>query len=201
MVVAGATGPDRGAPAVDAVAPAVGHPPELLVVLVEQGAGVARHVPDRGTGEPVRLVEPAHARAAEHVRDGRAGMAREIGQAMGPIAVAGPGSEDGLDTLPWQGMRRAVRPGAAVQEARRPLGPVAPQPLVRGRPAHAELVRHHRRGLAQDHHQVHQQLAGEHAETGTTMCHESLPTVRCFDYTHYRGSRLSFVNNVSVNHS
>jgi len=33
------------------------------------------------------------------------------------------------------------------------------------------------------------------------MCHESLPTVRCFDNTHYRGSRLSFVNNLSVNHT
>ncbi len=60
----------------------IGHPPELLVVLVEQGAGMTCHVADRDPGELVRLVEPAHARAPEHVRDGRAGMAREVGEAM-----------------------------------------------------------------------------------------------------------------------
>jgi len=33
------------------------------------------------------------------------------------------------------------------------------------------------------------------------MCHESLPAVRCFDDTPYRGARLSLVNNVFGNHS
>ena len=63
----------------------------------------------------------------------------------------------------------------------------------------AEQAFRHRPALVE--HAIDQQLAAEWVEARRTMCHESLPTVRCFDNTPYRAKRLSLVNNVSGNYS
>ncbi len=130
VVVAVASVAVRSAlPPEHAVATGGGHSPQLLVVLVEQHAGMAGDVAQGSAGQHVFLVEAAHAGTLEDVRDGRAGMTREIGQAMRAKAVGDPRSEDGLDAFLRQGARRTEGPGTAIVEAGDTLGAVPPDHL------------------------------------------------------------------------
>ncbi len=107
-------------------------PAELLVVLVEQRSRMAGDVADGCAGELVGLVEPAHARARQDVRYGRAGVAREVGQPVRPVAVGDPRAEDGLDLLPGKRPWRATRSRAAIRQTRLALGAIAAEPVVAG---------------------------------------------------------------------
>ena len=109
-------------------------------------------------------------------------------------------AEDQRDLLGCQRPRRTKWSRAAVVESGLALSAIAADPLVAGRPAHAELAGDHRHRLAQDHHPIDQELAREHAEPGITMSHESLLPVRCMNTPHHAVG-LSSVNNVSGNHS
>ena len=82
MVVAADAAVLRGvAPTEDAPATAVGHPTELLVVLVDERARMAGHVADRGAGHPIGVAQAVEAGPAEDAVDGRAGVPGERRQA------------------------------------------------------------------------------------------------------------------------
>jgi len=122
---------------VDAVASAVGHPAELLVVLVEEGTRVAGLVADRDPGRPVGIVQPTETGAPEGGVHGRAGMAGQRRQAMRAPATLDPGSDDRLRLVGRQRPRRASWSGAPIEQARIAFGSIPAKPLVRGRPADA----------------------------------------------------------------
>ena len=85
----------RGSP-VYAVATTSRYASELLVVLVDELAGMLALVADRDTGGLVGIGEPTEAVALEDLADRRAGMAQEWCQAVWPEAAADPGADDPL---------------------------------------------------------------------------------------------------------
>jgi hypothetical protein len=191
---------DRDAPAVDVMTASVGDPAQLLVVLVEQRPRVAGLVADRRTGEPVGVPEPAEAPPGEHPVHGRAGHAQQRAQAVRAIAGRRTKPHDLLLDARVQTAWRAMRSGAAVLETRGSFGTIAPEPLVAGGPADAELARDRGHRLAQALHPAHQQLSPEDVETRPMLRHERLLSVWLLDTPHL-AARLSSVNNVWVHHS
>jgi len=197
VVAEAASRPRRGGrPAKRAVAAAVGDPPELLVVLVDEGAGVAGLVaPDWQPGGPIEVDQPRRTGAAEDRGDRRGRVTEERAEAIGTPAPLGSGGQDPVDLGARRGPRRTVRPRAAIGETGAAFGPEAADPLVAGGPADALRLGRRRHRPAEDRHPGHQQFSTKDVETGSRMGHESLLTVRCFN-TPNRDRRLSFVNNV-----
>ena len=168
--------------------------PELLVVLVEQGARVAGDVADRRRGHPVGVAQPAETAADQDPVDRRGRPPEQRPEAIGAVSPVGAGREDlGLGGRA-QPARRAVRPGGPVEEARLALGAVSPDPLVRGRPADPELlgdVRGRPAGL----HAGDEELTTEDGQARPRMCHESLLLGLVLN-TPNPAAGLSSVNNV-----
>ena len=183
-----------------APAAAVGHPAELLVVLVDEGAGMAGDIADGGPGHPVGIAQPAEAGPSEDAVDRRARMACERRQAGRAVPSERARPKDRRRHLVGRAARRAMGPRAAVLEARQPIGAIATDPLVRRRSADPELLGDGRRRPAVDQHPLHQELPTEDAETRTRMCHESLRPMWVLNTSH-RAAGLSFVNNVLKHHT
>ena len=122
--------------------PPSGIRPELLVVLVEQGARVAGDVADRRRGHPVGVAQAAEAAPAR----GPGARSRAAARAAGPGGrgrTATPPGPRGSRPRPRRAVRRGERCGRELR-SRRPglaLGPVPAHPLVRGRPADARAAR------------------------------------------------------------
>lgn len=87
----------------DPVPTAIGYPAQLLVVLVQQRSRVAGDIAHRCSRQLVGVVEAVHAGPAQDITDGRAGIAGQVGEAMGPIAGLDAGGEDGFDRRARQG--------------------------------------------------------------------------------------------------
>jgi hypothetical protein len=94
VVVAAALTVGRSSPTVDPPAAAIGDPAELLVVLVDERAGMAGDVPHRRGGHPVGVAEAAEPVTSEDPMDRRGWASEERPQAVGPVPPAGPRRED-----------------------------------------------------------------------------------------------------------
>ena len=92
---------------------------------------------------------------------------------------------------------RARRP---VLESGRTLGLVPTQPLPGRLSADPDRIRGVSHGHPLDDDPIHQELSAEDRQLRPTMCHESLPFDMSWIPTPSLG-RLSFVNNLFVNHS
>ena len=90
--------------------------------------------------------------------------------------------------------------GAAILQAGPAFDPISGDPLVGGRPADSLGFSGLGDRPAVELDPGHQQLPSEHVETGRTMGHESFLRVWVLN-TPNHGAELSFVNNVSGNHT
>ena len=79
----------RPGPAEDPPTAAVGHPAELLVVLVDERARMARDIADRSRGHPVGVAQAVEAGPAEDAVDRRARVPGERRQASRTVAPTG----------------------------------------------------------------------------------------------------------------
>ena len=170
------------------------------MILVDEGAGVAGDIADRGGGQSIGVAQAVEAGSAEDAVDRRARVAGERRQAGRAIASPGSRAKDRRGHLVRRATWRAMGPRAVVLETGQPVSPIAADPLVRRRPADPELLGDGRRRPAVDDHSLHQELSTEDAETRTRMCHESLRPMWVLNTSH-RAARLSFVNNVLKHHS
>ena len=108
--------------------------------------------------------------------------------------------QDGLDRRLGQGPRRLMRAGGPILESIQALVAIAADPLGRGLAGHPGGFRRPSDRPPVGVHAVDQQPPTEHGQLRPTMCHESLRLVWDLD-TPKPVARLSFVNNVFVNHS
>jgi hypothetical protein len=200
VVVAAVRAGCPAAPAAEAVTAAVGDPPKLLDVHVEQLARSLADVADGDAGWTIAIGQAGQAVARQDVADGRAWHADDRGQAMRTDAELVAGQQDRIDLGLRQGPRRMVRPRRAVLEAGPALGTVAADPFPGGLIAHPGHVRREGDRMPVDQDAIHQKLSAEHGQLRPTMCHESLPFDVSWIPTPSLG-RLSFVNNVFVNHT
>ena len=122
VVVADASAPGPIGAAVDAVAATIGDAPEFLDVQLDQLAGMLALVAHHRAAGAVQMGQSAHAVAAQHPRDRRAGHAQLPGEAMGALAAAPPGRQHPTDLAGGEGMGTAA--GRELRSAR-PAAPSA----------------------------------------------------------------------------
>ena len=93
----------------DTPAAAVRDPAQLLVVLVDERAGVAGDVADGSGRHPVGITQPAEAAPDEDPVDGRWRSSEERTEAVGTVPPARPGGEDLGFRSGIESARRATR--------------------------------------------------------------------------------------------
>jgi hypothetical protein len=121
-------------------AAAIGDPAQLLVVLVEERSGVTLHVADRRGGHAISISEAAEAPPAEDPVDSRGRSAEQWPEAVGPVPPTGSGGQDlGLGIV-VQAPRRAMWPGAPIEQPSLAFDPVAANPLVGRGPTDPKLL-------------------------------------------------------------
>jgi hypothetical protein len=182
------------------MATTAGDPAELLVVLVDERARVVVDVADGHPTEAIGIAQPAVARPGEHGIDGRARLAQQRAKAVRTPAPFHPGGEDRLYDLGSGQPGRAAGSRAAVLETGPALAPIAPEPLVGGGSTHALGLGSLGRRPAIEFDATHQELPAKDVETRRTMGHESFLRAWVLN-TPNHGAKLSFVNNVSGNHT
>ena len=72
----------------------IGDPAELLVVLVDEGPGMAGDVANWCRGHPIGVAKAAQAVPAEGSMHGRRGQSEEWPEAVRAISPAGPGGDE-----------------------------------------------------------------------------------------------------------
>ena len=119
---------------------------------------------------------------------------------MGSEAVLVAGGQDRVDLRLGQGPWRVGWSRAPILESRLALGLIPAQPLPGRLATDSDHVRRVGHGHPVDQNPIHQELSAEDRQLRPTMCHESLPFDVSWIPTPSLG-RLSFVNNLFVNHS
>jgi hypothetical protein len=200
VVVAAVRAGRPAAPASEAVTAAVGDPPELLDIHVQQFARSLSDIADRDARRAVPIGQARQTVARQDVADGGARHPDDRGQAMGTDTQFVASSQDGVHPSLRQGAWRMAGPGRSILKACQALSAVATDPFRRGLPTHAAGL-----GRAGDRpaigvDAIDQEPSAEHGQLRPTMCHESLPFDVSWIPTPSLG-RLSLVNNVFVNHT
>src|SRR6185295_18584649 len=138
-------------------------------------------VPDRRSGQPIGVGQPAQAVAAEDAVHGRAWMTEKWPESIWPDTHPASGDDDPADRSVGQRAWSPVRRRGPVLEPAETFGAVPPQPLVGGGPADADRLRGECRRPAVPNDALHQEPSAERRQLGRTMKHESPPSVRSFD--------------------
>jgi hypothetical protein len=175
-------------------------PAELLVVLVDEAPRVIVDIADRHARQAIGVPQPGVARAGEDGVHGRRGETQRRPDPVWSPAPVDSQTEDLLDDVRWGQPRLNMRPAAPVLEPGPALGSIPAHPLVRGLTADTLGLGRLRDGPAVDLDTSDQELPSEDVEMRRTMSHESFLLVVSLN-THNLGAKLSFVNNLSGNHS
>lgn len=187
------------APTPEPMTAALGDPPELLDVDVEQLARSLLDVADRHARGAVLVAQPGEAVAAQDVADRRARHAQHRREAVRSQPQLMAGAEDGVDADLLERAGRADRPRAAVLETGETRLAVAADPFRSRLPAHPSHVGGVGDRPALDLDPLDQELPAKDRQFRPTMHRESLPMGWSqIPQSHERG--LSHVNNVFVNH-
>jgi hypothetical protein len=183
------------------VTPTVGYPPELLVILMDEGSRVAGDIADRRGRDPVAIGQAVEAAADQDSVDRRAWAAQERPESIRAVSSALSGGQDLLFGRLGEPARRTPRPRRSIEQPNLTFGSITADPLVGGGLADPELFGHmsHRPTLA--HNAGHQELATENGQFRLRMCHESPPSAWSFltPQTEHEDSRS--VNNVCGDYS
>ncbi len=126
--------------------------------------------------------------------------AGEIGKPVRPVAAGLAGSQDRMLGALVESTRRRASGASCDRQGRPLLESVAAQPLGCRRAADALCLGCARDRVAAGRHPGDQQLATGDCQLGSSMCHESLLSVRMIDNPH-GAARLSDVNTVSGHYS
>jgi len=170
-----------GALAEDPVAAAWRDPAKALHVDVDQLARPLPDIADRRTGEAVGVSEATEAIPTKDAVHGRARVTEERSEAVRANSESASGDEDPTDLALGQGPRPTMGSSRAVLETSLALGPVPPQPLIRGGSADPEHLGRGRGRPAPGQDSIDQEPSAERRELGRTMEHESPPSEWSFD--------------------